>query len=357
MIQLQYYNKGLTKAQIDQILNNYNLKYTTLTKEINSKLNSLIKTVLNDISPFLENIEEISKELKSLKEMDNHKRKIELLENKLHEKSIVEHQLQNDITSLKKEIQDLKEKNKQYDSTDNLINKNENFESPVKNKKKKKSIDMNISQEKKPIKNQNKKNDEIQTHNNNLNTHSRSTFSNKKGGTRGHQENKTSNYMMNLKEITRNLNNKSQANKINDKASKFIYSSSKKNTKKDLQPKKTKKHKSKSIDLSNAVDTATKNEIVQKKDVIIDKEKNNNEKDNNNNINNNNINNEQNKKNKNIDNTKDNYEKYYKENESNLEIIDEEFDEEIKELEIDEERILKLIEQIKNFRDNRNKIQ
>ena len=42
MIQVQYYNKGLTKTQIEQILNNYKLKYTTLTNEINSKLNSLI---------------------------------------------------------------------------------------------------------------------------------------------------------------------------------------------------------------------------------------------------------------------------------------------------------------------------
>ena len=66
---------GLTKTQIKHILNNYKLKYTKLKKEINSKLNSLIKVILNDISPFLENIEEISKEIKNLKEKDNHKRK------------------------------------------------------------------------------------------------------------------------------------------------------------------------------------------------------------------------------------------------------------------------------------------
>ena len=73
MIQLQFYNKGLTKTQIEHILNNYKLKYTTLTNEINSKLNSLIKTILNDITPFLENIEEISKELKHIREMENDK--------------------------------------------------------------------------------------------------------------------------------------------------------------------------------------------------------------------------------------------------------------------------------------------
>ena len=93
MIQLQYYNKGLTKTQIEHILNNYNLKYTTITNEINS----IIKTVLNDISPFLENIELLAKEMKKLKFQDNNTEKIELLENKLREKSQIEFQLQNDI--------------------------------------------------------------------------------------------------------------------------------------------------------------------------------------------------------------------------------------------------------------------
>ena len=126
MIQLQYYNKGLTKTQIEHILNNYKLKYTTLTNEINSKLNSLIKTILNDISPFLENIEEISKDIKNLKEMDNHKKKIESLENKLREKSQIEHQLQSDIISLKKEISFLKEKNmSKNNSIDNLLKRND----------------------------------------------------------------------------------------------------------------------------------------------------------------------------------------------------------------------------------------
>ena len=76
MIQLQFYRKGLTKKQIEQILNNYKLKYTTITNEINAKLNYLVKTVINDICPFLENIEEISKEINNLKDLDNHKKKL-----------------------------------------------------------------------------------------------------------------------------------------------------------------------------------------------------------------------------------------------------------------------------------------
>jgi hypothetical protein len=348
MIQLQYYNKGLTKKQIDQILNNYNLKYTTLTKEINSKLNSLIKTVLNDISPFLENIEEISKKIKNLKEMDSHKRKIELLENKLQEKSLVEHQLQNDIISLKKEISLLKEKNKN-DSTENLIKDNDNYTSPVK-RNKKKSIDMNnmndlidlqnLKQDLKGStrKNNNKKNDESS---NGANIHSKSTMSSKKGSWKNSKEKKANNYLMNFQEITRSLNNKNlnknQNQNLNktvksDRVSKFICSSNKKNTKDYKDKKKTKKNKCRSIDLSNVIDTETKKDKIQNNNNILEKKEiNQNVKiieENNNKI--------------------DNEEEFIKE-ENYLEIIEEEIDDEIKELETDEEEILMLIDDIRNF--------
>ena len=353
MIQLQYYNKGLTKNQIEQILNNYNLKYTTLTKEINSKLNSLIKTVLNDISPFLENIEEISKEIKSLKEMDSHKRKIELLENKLQEKSQVEHQLQNDIISLKKEISLLKEKNKN-DSTENIIKVNTTYTSPVK-RKNKKTIDMNnmnnlidLQNLKQDLKgstrqNNNNKNDESSI---GANTHSKSTMSSKKGSCKNSKEKKKNNYLMNFQEITRTLNNKnlkqnqSQNQNLNktvkaDRVSKFICSSNKKNTKDYKDKKTTKKNKSRSIDISNVIDTETKKHKIQnnnnKNNIIEKKEINQNDKiieENNNKI--------------------DNEEEFIKE-ESYLEIIEEEIDDEIKELETDEEEILMLIDDIRNF--------
>ena len=348
MIQLQYYNKGLTKNQIEQILSNYNLKYTTLTKEINSKLNSLIKTVLNDISPFLENIEEISKKIKNLKEMDSHKRKIELLENKLQEKSLVEHQLQNDIISLKKEISLLKEKNKN-DSTENLIKDNDNYTSPVK-RNKKKSIDMNnmnylidlqnLKQDLKGStrKNNNKKNDESS---NGANIHSKSTMSSKKGSWKNSKEKKANNYLMNFQEITRSLNNKNlnknQNQNLNktvksDRVSKFICSSNKKNTKDYKDKKKTKKNKCRSIDLSNVIDTETKKDKIQNNNNILEKKEiNQNVKiieENNNKI--------------------DNEEEFIKE-ENYLEIIEEEIDDEIKELETDEEEILMLIDDIRNF--------
>ena len=39
MLQLQYFNSNLTKKQIDRILNNFNIKYTTVKNEIYSKVN------------------------------------------------------------------------------------------------------------------------------------------------------------------------------------------------------------------------------------------------------------------------------------------------------------------------------
>ena len=152
MLQIQYYNKGLTKTQIEQIIKNYNLKYTTLTNEINSKLNSIIKTVLSDITPFLENIEYLSKQAKQLKEIENTKNRIESLENKLKEKSLLEKELQNNITYLKQEINELKEKEKEYErnikAKDDIINNLEKEKEKDKekiNKRKKRSLDYNNS--------------------------------------------------------------------------------------------------------------------------------------------------------------------------------------------------------------------
>jgi hypothetical protein len=322
MIKFQYYNKDLTKSQIEQILNNYKLKYTTLTNEINSKLNSLIKTILRDISPFLENIESISKDLKSLKEMDIHKKKIELLENKLREKSKIENQLQNDIISLKKEITALREnKIKQNDSTDNLLKRNDNITSPKRpNKLRKKTFELNniddhsqsisISSEPKSSRRyNNKKMEENSSKSTTLNNHSNSIINK-----REKEKNKLkNNYMMNMQEITRSINgyhNQIQATRNSEKISKFICFSNKKLNKNETRNKKSKKDKSKSIDLSNSVETITKNRKY-------------------------NINNELLLKDYNI--------------------IEEDIEDEIKDLEIDEENILKLIEDIQNFQ-NINKV-
>ena len=348
MLQIQYYNKGLTQTQIEQILNNYNLKYTTISKQINAKLNSLIKTVLDDIFPFLENIQVLSKEIKKMKDLENTNDKIEFLENKLRKKAETENQLKNDIITLKKEISFLKQKNNQ-NNLDTLSYKNECPPTSPRNKSKirKKSYDINIDEKQKTIKNINDNNgDKNKQLNNsnlsisnssknfNLNNHSKSTI----GRTNSIKNTKNkNNYMMNMQEITRSINgyhNQIQNTRNNEKVRKFICFSSKKNYKKDIKNKKikSKKEKGRSIDLSYSVDTDTKNKKIEINNTINNYY--------NNNINNNNANNNYNNNNVN------------KVEENSLEIIEEEYDEEIRELEIDEENILKLIEDIKKFENN-----
>ena len=333
MIQLQFYRKGLTKVQIEQILNNYKLKYTTLTNEINAKLNYLVKTVLNDICPFLENIEEISKEIKNIKELDNHKKTIELLQNKLNEKTLTEHQLQNDIISLKKEISILKEKQlNQNNSTDNILNKNDIPSSPKKNKiVKKQTLDLKINLDSLSLvsprnivkKNNNNKSEENLAKFLTPKDHSKSTTISKKENQKSKNKN---NYMMNMQEITRSLNgyhNQTQVTRNNEKINKFICVSNKKNYKKDLTSRKTKKEKNKSMESSLTADSITKN-YKDKKNNNINKDK-----------------------------------KYYLDNknydyDNDYDIIEEQnIEEEIKELEIDEQSILKLIEDIKNLGNNK----
>ena len=103
MFQNQYYNRNLTKEHIEKILTNYNIKYNTMKNEIDAKFNSMIKLFINDIKAFLENIEEISIEKKKIKEAENNELELALLKNKLEEKNKTEHKLRNELESLTKE--------------------------------------------------------------------------------------------------------------------------------------------------------------------------------------------------------------------------------------------------------------
>lgn len=110
MLQLQYYNNKLTKIQIEKILTNYNIKYNTMKNEIDAKFNSMIKLFVNDIRGFLENIEEISNERKKIKEAENSQIEIAILKSKLEEKVLNEHKMKNEIDNLTKENSSLKTK-------------------------------------------------------------------------------------------------------------------------------------------------------------------------------------------------------------------------------------------------------
>ena len=259
MLQIQYYNKGLSKTQIEQIIKNYNLKYTTLTNEINLKLNSIIKTVLNDITPFLENIEYLSKQAKQIKEFEHTKNRIEMLENKLKEKTLIEKELQTNINNLKQEINELKEKGKEYEKNiklkDELLLKAEGNKPKTQNtnnktKKRKKTLELNkvksvssSSLDKLEIAKEDKisRNEEE----NKINTNYINTSFKKQKQKSILKWNKDNNkYMMNLKELTRNLtgyHEKVMSNKNNQNINKFISGSNKKEEKKEKKEIKNKK--------------------------------------------------------------------------------------------------------------------
>ena len=110
MLQKQYYTYKLSKTQIDHILANYNIKYTTMKIEIESKLTNMIQVFLKDIFAFLENIEDIATEREKLKEFDRIKEKLQSTSEKLIEKTKNEIKLQSTIDTLSKEIASLKEK-------------------------------------------------------------------------------------------------------------------------------------------------------------------------------------------------------------------------------------------------------
>ena len=102
-------------------MNNFSIKYTTVKNEIDAKLNNLLKLFLNDIQPFLDNLEELSKERKKLKEFENIKREYNIMSLKLKEKISNEHRLESNIESLQKEITQLKNENKIKNSSKKLI--------------------------------------------------------------------------------------------------------------------------------------------------------------------------------------------------------------------------------------------
>ena len=118
MLSLQYLNKRLKKSHIEQIQNNYNIKYTTMKKEIENKINIMIKTFNDDISAFLNNMQEVAEQKQQLKSLENKESEVESLREKIkdsiHEK-----------TKLRREIELLRIENnrlKYYSNTNNNVN-------------------------------------------------------------------------------------------------------------------------------------------------------------------------------------------------------------------------------------------
>ena len=297
MLQIQYYNKGLSKKQIEQIIKNYNLKYTTLTNEINLKLNSIIKTVLSDITPFLENIEYLSKQAKQLKEIENAKNRIDTLEAKLKERE--------------------KEYERNIRAKDDIIN---NLEKEKINKKRKKML--NYSNSNKHLTSSSMKNLEI-------NYEQKSEILDEEELKQKNRNLvKNSKYMLNLKEITRNLNiyhEHTLLTRNNKNINKFISNTIQKEENKNNKNNRVKKRNVGSTNKRNMKNNQSmrlNSEIKKISKFNFNKDE--------------------------YESDKENPINFSQDDKSSI-IFDEEIDDEIKELEIDEQNILNLINKINNF--------
>ena len=114
MLQLQYLNTKLKKTHIEQILSNYNIKYTTMKKEIENKIDIMIKAFNQDISSYLNNMEEISEQKQKIKSLEYSQSELETIREQLKDKI-------HELTKLKRELELLKNENKR------LKNKKKNF--------------------------------------------------------------------------------------------------------------------------------------------------------------------------------------------------------------------------------------
>ena len=127
MFQMQYLNKKLKRNSIEKILSNYNMKYITMKKEIENKINIMIETVNNDISSFLNNMEEIAEERKKLKTLEYNKNELEFVREQLKEKI-------HELTKIKREFELLKQENKNLKNeiNNNKSKRNNVFSPPPK---------------------------------------------------------------------------------------------------------------------------------------------------------------------------------------------------------------------------------
>ena len=126
MLSLQYLNKRLKKDHIEKILENYNIKYTTLRKEIDNKINVMMKTITQDLSAFLNNMEDVAAEKEKIKSHEINQNEIETLREQVKDK-IHEH------TKLKREIEMFKTENNRLKA---LSNNSSNYQTNTTKKKK-----------------------------------------------------------------------------------------------------------------------------------------------------------------------------------------------------------------------------
>ena len=147
MLQLQYLNTKLQKKHIDQILTNYNIKYTTMKNEIENKINLMIKSFNQDISEFLNNMAEIVDQKQQLKQLERNQNELETVREQLKDKIHEQTKLKREIEMLKMENTRLKNFNSNNSNSNNNLQK---FFSPTSrgNNQSSNSILLNQTQKK-----------------------------------------------------------------------------------------------------------------------------------------------------------------------------------------------------------------
>ena len=122
MLQSQYFSNKLTNTQIERVLNNYRIKYTTLKSEIERKINIMFDLFLKDILTFLEHVEQVASDKDKINDYDRLYKEKELLLTTITEKNtristlneenkLLKEQIQSKMNNNSKRCSPLKQKN------------------------------------------------------------------------------------------------------------------------------------------------------------------------------------------------------------------------------------------------------
>ena len=130
MLQLQYLNTKLNSKHINKILDNYKIKYQGIKIEIESKINDMIKLFLKDILGFLENIEVTANRKKKLNNYEKMKNELDSIRNELKMKTYNENKTKNELDLLSQENALLKVKIKSLNQK--ILNLNNNISNNIK---------------------------------------------------------------------------------------------------------------------------------------------------------------------------------------------------------------------------------
>ena len=264
MIHLQYYNSVIKNNHINKILNNYRIKYSQIKNEIELKTNQMMKLYLKDILSFLENLEEVAEQKHKINEYNSLLKELEQTKEKIKDKISVEHKLKNECEILHQEncLLKLKINSLKYkiNNLNNLnINNNTSRSTSPNRKKSNNSVSNRNANDKLKInfmspKNENTRNvfTQIIELNNSYNKSSMSLLNNDKSDNKNtkRKDNKDKlSLKLNYDKMLKTKNNlKNKKKKVNIK--KFVYNNNNINNYKNI--KSSNKNKNDIIEKNNS---------------------------------------------------------------------------------------------------------